>query len=269
MSLTDDMLKRNYLKYILILGFAVLLFSLHLYGPIGKNIQSGFFGFTKGVSSLLYSVSMHLKNNIDFVFHIDDLKSQNEELTQKIIGLQIDRNKINELEIENKLLKQELGFLSESEKGTLIPARIISRDPMTFSDYIAIDKGARDGLAEGMPVLANGILIGQLVQVFEDAAKVNLITSKDSIIQAMLQDSRAKGILKGGISGLYIDNIVSDTEFKNGEYVVTSGLGGNFKQGILIGRTSKVQSYSSGIFKSISVEPLVDFSSLELVFIQK
>jgi cell shape-determining protein MreC len=102
-----------------------------------------------------------------------------------------------------------------------------------------------------------------------DTSKILLITSKDSIIQAMLQNSRSKGVLRGGISGLYLDDITTDTTYKIGENVVTSGLGGDIMSGMLIGTAGKLESASSSIFKTISVEPLVDISSLELVFVKK
>ena len=124
-------------------------------------------------------------------------------------------------------------------------------------------------MAPKMAVVYNGVLVGQVSVVYKTTSKVTLITSKDSMVQAMLQDSRANGLLKGGLSGLYLDNIVLDTQYKTGENVITSGLGGDIRQGILIGTAGKMQSYSSGIFESIEVNPLVDFSKLEIVFVEK
>ena len=83
----------------------------------------------------------------------------------------------------------------------------------------------------------------------------------------MLQTSRAKGILRGGISGLILENITQDVEYEPGEYVVSSGLDGEIKPGILIGKTGSLESSTSDLFKNISVEPLFDLSKLELVFI--
>jgi rod shape-determining protein MreC len=215
------------------------------------------------------SAGRKIESYFSFFFSISKLKRQNAELAEKIVGLEVDRSKIAELEIENNLLKRELGFLDESKENTLIPAKIIIREPTSFLDSFVIDKGKDDGIVPGKAVISSGALIGQVGQVYDHTSIIIQITSKDSIIQAMLQGSRAKGVLKGGISGLYLENIMLDTDYKEGEAVVTSGLGGSMEQGILIGKTVNVQKNSTGIFKTIAVEPVVDLSKLELVFVQK
>jgi len=223
-----------------------------------------FSGITQDMSGL----GKKIKGSFSFVASIGNLRQQNEDLITKITELQVDGSKISELEYENNLLKKELGFVGENNKNSFVPAKIIERDPVSFLDYLVIDRGSADGIVEGDPVVFSGVLVGQIKTVMEHTSTVVLITSKDSIVQAMLQNCRAKGILKGGISGLYLENIVRDTEYKEGEYIVTSGLGGKMKQGIIIGRAKALESSSSGIFKTINVEPLIDLSKLELVFVE-
>jgi len=256
---------RQLIIFIIIFLLLLVLFS----PPFRQGVRGIISGSTKGIRSVLSVGSFGIKRNFSFIFKIKDLKHQNEELADKLLELEVDRSYTAELEIENKMLKNELGFLSDSEKGKLVPARIIQRDPIAFLDYIIIDKGANDGISAKAAVVYNNVLVGQVGEVFSTTARVILITSKDSMIQAMLQYSRSNGLLKGGISGLYLDNIVLDTEYKAGENITTSGLGGDIKQGILIGKAGKAQSYSSGIFKSIEVQPLADLSKLEMVFVEK
>ena len=254
----------------MILSFVILLLCfIVFYGPIKQAVRGAFSGSTRSARAFLSQSSMNLRHSFDFIFKIKDLRSENEELSRKLLQLEVDHSYTSELEIENAMLKKELGFLSEAEKGSLVPARIIQRDPIAFLDYIVIDKGEKDGVALKAAVVYNNVLVGQVSEVFGTSARVTLITSKDSMVQAMLQNSRSNGLLKGGISGLYLDNIVLDTEYMSGENIITSGLGGTMKQGILVGTAGKVQSYSSGIFKSIEVQPLVDLSKLEMVFVEK
>jgi rod shape-determining protein MreC len=167
------------------------------------------------------------------------------------------------------LLKKELGFFEADTTEEFVPARIVGREPVSFLDYIIVDRGKDNGLANGMAVISGGVLVGQVSEVYEKTARITLITSKDSIIQAMLQNSRSKGVLKGGISGLVLENVTQDIDYAKGEDVVTSGLGGELKEGILIGKAGDSRSPSSGIFKDISIEPIADFSKLEVVFIVK
>ncbi|MCX6808250.1 MAG: rod shape-determining protein MreC [Candidatus Berkelbacteria bacterium] len=262
-------MKKKPFPFALIIIFTALVLVFN-YLPYLKNKSISVLQYsTGGISGFLFRTGHSISQTFRFVADIGNLKKENANLTDRIYQLQIDQSQISELENENKLLKQELGFLADSDKGSLVPARIIDRDPLNYLDYLVVDKGSSEGILTGQAAVFNGILIGRVEVTYENSSKIRLITSKDSLIQAMLQDSRSKGILKGGNSGLYLDNIVSDTDIKAGEYIVTSGLGGGLKEGILIGRAGEVQSFSSGIFKSITVEPLVDLSKLELIFIQK
>lgn len=255
--------------YILSAAFFVLIIMLGVFPQFRTTASSFLYGGTIPITKTFSSISNALKDNFRFISQIKGLKRQNDDLTTKLQSLEVDKSQIIELEKENQILKEEIGFMDENKEGQLIPAKIIVREPTSFFDNIIVDKGSDDGVILDTAVVSNGALIGQVKEVFPRSARIVLITSKDSLIQAMLQESRAKGILKGGISGLFLQNIVSDTDYRTGEYVVTSGLGGKINQGILIGKVSDIQSNSSEIFKSFVVEPIVDFSRLELVFIIK
>jgi len=260
-------LRRIY--YVVSIIFFIMIVALGVFPRARASISGFLYGGTVSIARNFSSVSNTLKNDFRFISQIKDLKRQNNELTTKLQNLEVDRSRIVELEKENQTLKEEIGFVDANQEGQLIPAKIIMREPTSFFDNIIVDKGRDDGVVIDAAVVYNGVLVGTVKEVYPRSAKIVLITSKDSLIQAMLQESRAKGILKGGISGLFLENIVSDTDFRPGEYVVTSGLGGKINQGIPIGKVSDIQSGSSQIFKSFSVESLVDLSGLELIFIIK
>lgn len=198
-----------------------------------------------------------------------NLRQQNQELTEKIKDLSIDRSRILELEIENENLKKQLGFIEEHRELSLVPAKIIGREPTSFLDYIVVDKGEEDDVSVGSAVVSDGFLVGKVTEIWSNQSKITLITSKDSIVQAMLQENRVQGILKGGLSGIVLENIPQDLEVASGENVITSGLDGDVEQGLLIGEVVSQQSSKAEIFKTLSVRSLVDFSKLELVFIIK
>jgi len=252
-----------------LLFFLCLIAAFLFFPRTGKPVKAFFINGTNRIGHFFVLFGQRTKGSFSFIGQIAHLKQENDFLVNKITELEVDKSKITELEVENKTLKGELGFVSESGINELIPAKITMREPTSFLDNIIIDKGKNDGVREGTAVLSSGTLIGQVKETYNNTAKVVLVTSKDSLVQAMLQGSRSKGILRGGISGLFLENIIQDTEYSSGEYVVTSGLGGKIKQGILIGRAGKIQSTTSGIFKSIAVDPIADMSKLELVFIEK
>ena len=253
--------------YLIIL--ALLVVALSFFPKIKANTRSLLYSYTSNISANMSHAGKSIRDQVSFFGKIGRLRSENERLADLLNQFQVDSSRISELENENNLLKQELGFFQQDQQESLVPAKIIQREPVSFLDNFVIDKGASDGLVVNMAVVSHSVLVGQVSELYEHTAKVTIVTSKDSIVQAMLQDSRAKGILKGGLSGLFLENIVSDAEYKDGEYIVTSGLGGEMKQGILIGKTNKQKSSGTGIFKTISVEPLVDLTKLEIVFVEK
>lgn len=240
-----------------------------VFPSIKSATKSSFYGFTQNISGGLFSFGTIIRHQFSFIGNIGHLKAENERLADLLNQFQVDSSQIAELQNENNLLKQELGFLQQDQQEVLVPAKIIQREPVSFLDNFVIDKGSSDGISKDMAVVSHSILVGQIGEVYEHSSKVILITSKDSIVQAMLQDSRAKGILRGGLSGLFLENIISDVEYKDGENIITSGLGGELKQGILIGRADKAGSSGTGLFKTIAIEPLVDLTKLEIVFVQK
>lgn len=255
-------------KYILIFIVIVVVVILSFL-PIRAKLTRNIIGVTKDSSQSLSSKGQKIGGFFSSISNIRSLKNQNKELSSKIAQLEVDRSKIAELTHENELLKQELGFAQSNQELSLLPATIIGREPTSFLDHVIIDKGENEGVKKGMGAIFGGALVGQVSDVYPEQSKIILVTSKDSIIQAMLQTSRSKGLLRGGISGLVLENIVQDVNFEKGEYVLTSGLDGSLKPGILIGKTTSVQSSTSDLFKNIDVEPIADLSKLEMVFIIK
>jgi rod shape-determining protein MreC len=227
--------------------------------------------------SYVFSPVIHVVSRSSFatrglfygIAELSDLKKMNQSLTDKLTNAQIDKNDYNELKIENETLKKQLGFMETHQNRELIPAKIIGRDPVSYMDYIVIDKGQNDGISTGMAVITDGALVGKITESNPNSAKVTLITSKDSLVQAMLQDSREEGILRGGLAGVTLDNIPQEVDAKQGDMVITSGLGGDIEQGLMVGTISGVTSGSADIFKSLSIQPTVDFTKLELVFVLK
>lgn len=200
---------------------------------------------------------------------ISSLRKENSDLVQKLKSINISSVELEELRHENEVLKQQLGFLEEHQESELIPARIIGREPFGALDRIIIDKGAKDSVRKGSAVVANGAIIGRVGEVFEDQSKIVLITSKDSIVQVMLQKSRTLGILKGSLNGVKMENIPQDTVIEDGEAIITSGLGGEIESGILVGWANGEVSYKSEIYKVVDVEIAEDLNKLEQVFVIK
>lgn len=253
---------------LLILFLIIVLLIFIIVPPTKKAVRGLLFSIIESPASFLSEKGRNAKSFFSFYIHIGELKKQNAILSSSIQNLEVDKSRIAELEHENAILKRELGYLEKNPDSKLLASKIIGREPTSFLDYILVDKGSKSGVVTSMAVLSEGILIGQVSEVYDNQSKVTLVTSKDSIILAMLQGSRSKGILKGGISGLILENITQDVVYEPGENIVTSGLDGSLKPGILIGKAGRIQTSSSDLYKNISVEPIADLSKLEMVFIE-
>jgi len=263
-NMAKNMKKRNY--YLTICAIIILLAVIP---PARRTLSSVILTFTRPFSTILSSLSFSSRGLLGGLGEISDLKQQNAELAEKLRQSRLDKNECEELGAENEILKKQIGFKDQIKDKELVLAKIISREPTTFLDNIIIDKGQADGILSGMAVVSDGALVGKISEVAGNQAKVTLITSKDSVIQAMLQTNRVMGILRGGLSGITLENIPQDIEVAENEGVITSGLGGGIQQGILIGEVAGQRSSKAEIFKVLNVQPAVDFSKLEIVFVVK
>jgi rod shape-determining protein MreC len=187
------------------------------------------------------------------------------------------KNKINELKAA--LILYQEGYLEAQRLRKLldlrddynyhfISARVIDREQAALSKTILINKGATYGLKTGMPVIAPPGLIGRLVDVSWHVSKVLLFIDENSNVGAIVQRTRTQGIISGaGPRGLILKYISKTQDVKEGDVIVSSGMGGVFPKGLLIGQVSHVDRQDASLFLKINVAPFVDFSKLEEILI--
>ena len=190
-----------------------------------------------------------------------DLEKENRALIKENVGLK-------EVENENKILRSQLSFVQEHPEFQLIASEVIGRDPSNFLQYMTISKGTDDGIQKNMPVIAEGYLVGRITEVTNSSAKVFLITNPSLVVNAMIQSSRTTGIVKGVLGyGLTIETISQEAKVQTGDIVITSGLGGTYPKGLIIGKIDQVEERQSEVFKKATIKPLIDYTSLEVVFV--
>lgn len=199
---------------------------------------------------------------------IRDLQRENTELRKKNAELEAKISEYKEVSHENDVLRHELNFVQEQGPG-YIPAQLIGRTATGIIKDLVINRGENDGIKSGQPVLSQGYLVGVVSDVSAGQSTVRLLTNPRSIIPVVGQDSRATGILRGGISGLTMTDILIDATTKAEEPIVTSGLGGELPAGIPVGTIIEVQERKGDITKKASVRSPLDLSKLEMVFIRK
>lgn len=199
--------------------------------------------------------------------HLSSLGKENQNLIKENLELQSQLAILKEAQHENEILKKELGFANTENKYKLIPANIIGRSITGYLRTIIIDRGSKDGIKSGQAVVSQGYLVGTVKEVFDNSSEITLITNYNSLVPVILQDSRATGLLRGGIKGLTIEEIPLNISIKEGEQVVTSGLGGEIPSGILIGKAGQVVSREGEIFQKATISSPVQIYYLEFVFV--
>ena len=179
---------------------------------------------------------------------LSELKQENERLSARNVELEEAEKTAQRL--------QELLDIRSSNNLQSIAARVISGSTDSWTDSVTIDKGSAAGISAGMPVVDQTGAIGQVLSCSATTSTVRLITDEQSSVSAMLQVSRAQGMLQGSIDGtLHLQYIRTDQTVSVGDIVVTSGLGGVFPKGLPIGKVSAVESSPSSSYYEITVEP--------------
>ncbi len=131
-----------------------------------------------------------------------------------------------------------------------------------------INKGEDDGVKEGMAVLSEGFLIGHIKEVDKKNSKVVLLVDPDFSTPVLIQNSNTSGLLKGQLGfGLLLEKVPQNISLETGDTITTSGLGGVFPKGLVIGQVEEVFKQSNTIFQSATIKTAIDFSKLNQVFI--
>lgn len=152
---------------------------------------------------------------------------------------------------------------------TFLAGSVVSRDAGNLRSIVAIDRGRGDGVREGMIVVSEGrSLVGTVSKVFDSYAWVMLITDPKSAVSAIVQESRAEGVVAGNYDGaLNMEFVGQGAAVKQGDFVITSGVGGGYPPGIVIGRVSTVQKTEQDLFQRVHVDHLASLSVLEHVLV--
>ncbi len=194
---------------------------------------------------------------------------ENRKLKQELSRATEIQNRYEELELENARLKKFVNFTG-SVPATYVAAQIIARDPSPWFKTIMIDKGESDGLVKGSPVLVSEGIVGQIIKVSRTFSRVLLITDRNSAVDALVQNTRVRGMVKGNNEDAcsFVYALRKD-EVKPGEMIVSSGLDQVFPKGLKIGKILDVKKVHSQLFQDIIIETSVNFDKLEEVLVYK
>lgn len=246
---------------LLLLGLA--LGQLGYLGPVRNLSRALLVPFQTGLTSVGTDAS-------DLVRSARDLR--NAQLQAETDRLSVENARLTEVERENERLRQLLNFTRSNPwydyKAAVVVGQKIGEDTSNLLFSIFIDVGARDGVAVDMPVITDRGLVGRVVAVGPNVAEVLMLIDPASAVNARVQNSRVTGIVRGHIdSGLVMERIPQGETVSPGDIVLTSGLGGNFPDKLVIGQITEVLQRDSDMFQRARIRPTVDFGKLEEVMV--
>jgi len=172
-----------------------------------------------------------------------------------------------ELHFSNERLRKLLAFRQQVNIQS-VAAEVIGKDPSPWFKSITIDKGKADGIETSMPVVISDGIVGVVTSVADHYARVLLIIDQNSAVDAIVDRTRAHGMIRGQSSTVCaFEYVLRRHEIKREDVVISSGLDGVFPKGLRIGFVSSVMPVSTGIFQLVEVTPYVDYESLEEVIV--
>lgn len=228
-------------------------------------VRSTIGGIGEGVAGLFGAIG-----------EIDRLRTENDQLRRELAGAEQRVAELTEAARENAELRQLLG-IADALEMELLPVRVIRRDPSNLAWEVGIDAGADDGVTVGMPVVGNadgaGALVGTIVAVTQDTARVRLVVDTRSVVIAVDQASRALGEVRGQPGGqLVMVNVPVTETLEVGGTIVSAGLtyedeASSYPGGLLIGRIQAVEPDPNALTQTAFVRPAFDVAAIERLLV--
>lgn len=263
----------KYLLFILTIlctALVLLTFNTKIFsGPLSAAAGYIVVPFEEGISV----VGSWLAGRSEELVQIRELIARNEELEKQVDELTIENTRLQQDRYELTNLRELYNLDAQYDEYEKTGARIIARDSGNWFHAFVINKGAMDGIAVDMNVMAGSGLVGRVVDVGPNWAKVKAIISDDSNVSAMVLSSADRMVVSGNLK-LYASGVIefsqlvdSDDVVVEGDKVVTSDISDKYLPGILIGYINSIAPDANNLTKSGCITPAVDFEHLEEVLV--
>ena len=260
-------------KMVLIVGVIILITVNVILLSFSSKSQSTFGLGRVGLSLVspfqeLVTRSIRFARNIwEHYFYLVAVAHENEDLKKSLNQFVGKSNNWHEINLANARLKDLLNF-QKAPTNRVVAAEVIGTDPSGWFKTIIIDKGKSDGLQKGLPVVLPTGIVGQVIEAAGHYSKVMLVIDRNSAVDALVQRSRARGIIKGeSADQCRFEFVLRKHDVQIGDTVIASGLDGVYPKGLRIGRVADISQRNADIFYEIAVAPFVDYEKLEEVLV--
>ena len=259
---------RSAIVFVVLLAVSIIMMIMYARepqeGPLhsAQSTVSGLFAPVKaasgGVSMVEDTIGNAVSDATADATTVTALREQNEQLRATIAQLEEYRQEAERLE--------GVLALKDAYKATAVTGRVLSRSLDPWNLVVTIDKGTNDNVRAGLPVLGSSGLVGQVIATTPFTSDVRLLADPQSGVAVMVQSSRDEGILRGNLDGLlYLEDMDDDAQVQPGDVVITSGLGGGFFRGIMVGTVVKADQRAGTTGLTVVVEPNAKTAAYEEV----
>jgi rod shape-determining protein MreC len=262
-------------SFIIIAAILLLAISFLLFTNISifqKGYGKAKFYLADGVGPVLQVIKAPARF-ADYVVenyvNLIDVKERNTELKKRLDAMELENQKIPELQKENERLKGLLELV-ERQPNEMIASRIVGEDVTNWFKCILIDKGRYAGIREKMPVITPLGVVGQAVEVNNWHTKVMVINDTNSAVDVFVTGKNTRGIAEGtGQTTLKLKYVLKNDELEVGDKLITSGKDAIFPKGLAVGIVISVNKNMPGLFSDIDVMPFNNFKKLDEVLVVK
>ncbi|MBA4420457.1 MAG: rod shape-determining protein MreC [Anaerolinea sp.] len=252
-------------------GFVILIIAGVLLLTLSGYLAPAFNTALKPVIGAQSWISVRYLALRDFLTvprDVVSLRQRNSELEAEISRLQTQVITYQQQLKEAQVLYALLDFARTSPENQYIASSVIGRDPSPFLHYIIIDHGSDAGIRFGMPVVTQNGLVGTVDAVTAGAARVQLINDPSSIVNILLENSGTEATIAGSVTGeIRVSLLPQGIDVKDGDIILTSGLGGKYPGNILVGQVSSVTKQVNSLFQEATMQAAVDFNNLSVVLV--
>ena len=260
-------------KIVILTAILLVLFGVTVYRDNKSLVESGAGAALNPVQKVIYSTNKRLESLIDFFLRYEDVKKENEELLLENIELEGKLRSFDSLQEENERLKEMFSIKNRQDQYEYLGTNVIGRTGGGIITSYIIDKGSDEGLQAGMAVMSQEGIVGQVTETAATWSVVETLSSENiSIHVTTVEDKMNSGILEGHIGSgqkqmAKISYLPIDSSIKEGDDVVTSGLGRFYPPDFFIGEVVRVEEDKGNLMKTAIVETAVNFNDTRMLFV--
>lgn len=253
-------------SFLVLIGFSVKRQNASL-------VENGVGVTLNSVQGIIYNGISNIKDWGGFITHYSQVKQENEDLKKQNTQMKQKVSAYDSLEKENKRLSDALNFKHQWDQYDYRYCNITSNGANGLLDILIIDKGKKDGVKNGLVVATPEGLVGKVIATSDNWSKVGTLNNPNVQVSGKIQRTE---VIDGVVDGYTdsnnnklarLDNMSQDTDVKQGDKIVTSGMGNLYPKDIYIGEVSSVAVDQTKISKYAILKPYVNFNKLEEVFI--